>query len=82
MYCVYILYSKKFDRFYIGHTNSIDRRLVEHNGGLNTSTKPFLPWTLIGTIEKEDKASAYQLEMKLKNLSKERKLAFISKYCR
>jgi len=81
MYQVYILYSSNFDRFYVGHTSSIERRLIEHNEGRNPSTKPYIPWELLGTIIKDDKASAYQLEMKLKNLSKERKLAFINKHC-
>jgi putative endonuclease len=82
MYFVYILYSKAHDRFYVGHTSSIERRLIEHNEGRNPSTKPYIPWELLGTIIKDDKASAYQLEMKLKNLSRERKLAFINKYCK
>ncbi len=82
MYYVYILHSKIHDRFYVGHTNSIERRLKEHNEGRNPSTKPYIPWELLGIIIKEDKASAYQLEMKLKNLSRERKLAFIDKYCK
>lgn len=67
MYFVYILYSKAHDRFYVGHTSSIERRLIEHNEGRNPSTKPYIPWELLGTIIKDDKASAYQLEMKLKH---------------
>ncbi|MBU3662106.1 MAG: GIY-YIG nuclease family protein [Bacteroidetes bacterium] len=72
MYFVYILYSKTHDRFYVGHTSSIERRLIEHNEARNPSTKPYIPWELVGTIIKDDKASAYQLEMKL---------AFINKHC-
>ncbi|HPT22655.1 MAG TPA: GIY-YIG nuclease family protein [Bacteroidales bacterium] len=31
MYTLYILYSESFDRFYVGYTNDIERRLSEHN---------------------------------------------------
>jgi hypothetical protein len=31
MFYVYILYSESADRYYIGHTNDPERRLVEHN---------------------------------------------------
>jgi len=31
MYYVYILYSKEIDRYYIGHSNDVQRRLQEHN---------------------------------------------------
>ena len=81
MYFVYILYSASYDRYYVGHTDSIERRLEEHNTGKNKSTKPYVPWVLLGMVEKEDRPSACQLELKLKNLSKERKLEFIKKYC-
>jgi len=36
---VYILQSKKNNRFYIGSTNNINRRLEQHNKGLVISTK-------------------------------------------
>ncbi len=31
MYCVYILYSARLDRYYTGQTDSLSRRLSEHN---------------------------------------------------
>ena len=31
MYIVYILYSSRLDKYYIGRTNDIVRRLSEHN---------------------------------------------------
>jgi putative endonuclease len=32
-FAVYILYSVKLDRFYIGTTENIARRIIEHNTG-------------------------------------------------
>ena len=82
MYFVYLLYSKDFDQYYVGHTRTIERRIKEHNQGNNKSTKPYIPWEVLGTVTKENKADAYKLELKLKNLSKERKLDFVKKYCK
>jgi len=31
MFYVYILYSQKYDRYYIGHSPDVDKRLKEHN---------------------------------------------------
>jgi putative endonuclease len=47
MYWVYILYSKKYDRFYTGLTNNLDRRLNEHNSGNVKPTKSYIPWVII-----------------------------------
>lgn len=47
MYYVYILQSEKDGRFYIGFTDDIERRLIEHNEGKSLATKPFRPYKLI-----------------------------------
>jgi len=47
MYYVYILESLKNNSFYIGYTEDLRKRIVEHNSGKNLSTKPFRPYKLI-----------------------------------
>lgn len=47
MYYIYILYSDKYNKFYTGMSNNIDRRIQEHNSGQNKTTKAFIPWRLI-----------------------------------
>lgn len=47
MYYVYMIKSKKDDNLYIGSTNNLKRRLLEHNKGLNFSTKFRGPFELI-----------------------------------
>src|SRR5690554_1137262 len=47
MYYVYVLYSKKFGRMYVGMTVDPTVRLKEHNSGKTRSTKAFVPWELI-----------------------------------
>ncbi|MBK7426676.1 MAG: GIY-YIG nuclease family protein [Saprospiraceae bacterium] len=65
LYFTYILYSPSKDRYYIGHTQDPLKRLTEHNCRYEKSTAPYVPWTLIGFIEKQSKSEAYVLEMKL-----------------
>lgn len=44
---VYILASVNYDHLYIGRTKDLNKRIKEHNRGLNFSTKPYLPWRII-----------------------------------
>jgi len=46
-YYVYLLESVKYGNLYIGYTSDLNKRLKEHNHGLNFSTKPHRPWKLI-----------------------------------
>ncbi len=77
---VYILYSEKFDKFYIGQTNNVLSRLERHNSGSEKATYPYRPWEMIWFTEKNSRADAMTLELKLKNLSKDRLRIFIEKY--
>ncbi|NND62838.1 MAG: GIY-YIG nuclease family protein [Flavobacteriaceae bacterium] len=47
MFYVYILFSESFNRYYIGMTERINERLLEHNTGKMQSTKPYVPWKLV-----------------------------------
>jgi putative endonuclease len=59
MYFVYILYSKQFDRYYIGQTNDTLQRINLHNSAKVPSTASYIPWEPIGYIEKEKPVSGY-----------------------
>jgi putative endonuclease len=55
MLYVYVLQSS--ERFYVGSTNNLKRRLAEHNAGQNIATKAYKPWILIfyeGYLAHED----------------------------
>ena len=47
MFYIYIIYSESADRYYVGHTNDPERRLIEHNttDEIKFTTK-FRPWIL------------------------------------
>ena len=77
---VYILYSSKLERFYVGSTNNLERRLREHNDGASKYTAQGMPWNVIWCIRKPNRNAAETLERKLKNLSRKRKLRFIQKH--
>ncbi len=47
MFYVYVLESEKNEELYIGRTRDLPKRLEEHNRGLNSSTKRYLPWRLV-----------------------------------
>jgi putative endonuclease len=46
MYSVYIIKSIKDSRYYYGHTENINERLIKHNKGRVRSTKSRRPFTL------------------------------------
>ena len=68
----YVLYSKLFDRLYIGQTDNLERRLLQHKKGKVPSTKPYLPYKLILVEEFSTRKKAVEREKTLK-LGKERK---------
>jgi len=80
-YSVYILYSREFDKYYIGQTQDVSVRLERHNRKMEKATAPYVPWELAGVLEKPTRSEAMVLEKKLKNLNRERLKAFLEKYC-
>ena len=47
-YC-YILYSEKLNKYYVGSTTDITRRLEDHNRGKEKFTKTGCPWVIVYT---------------------------------
>lgn len=46
MYYTYVLISLKNDKYYIGYTSNLEKRLLEHNSGRVRFTKRYAPWKL------------------------------------
>ncbi|MBC8174547.1 MAG: GIY-YIG nuclease family protein [Candidatus Marinimicrobia bacterium] len=40
----YILFSESHDRYYIGHTDRLEERIIEHNSGHTKSTRYGCPF--------------------------------------
>ncbi|MFA5747684.1 MAG: GIY-YIG nuclease family protein [Candidatus Absconditabacterales bacterium] len=51
MYFVYVIKSKNYNYIYVGLTDCIERRLSQHNGGKEKTTKHYAPFKLIYTEE-------------------------------
>ncbi len=47
MFYNYVLHSIRYGNLYIGRTSNLKKRLIEHNKGLNRSTRLYIPWRLI-----------------------------------
>ena len=63
---VYILFSEKRSRYYIGQTIDIEKRLKRHNQGSVPSTKYGIPWELVLQVEVLSRSEAMLLEKKIK----------------
>ena len=67
-YTVYVLYSTKFDKIYIGYTSNLQQRVLSHNQLAKKGwTVKFRPWEVIYTEEFADKPSAMKREKALKS---------------
>ena len=66
---VYIL--KSLDqRFYIGSTNNLERRLTQHHSGHTHSTKRMSDFALVFKQEYDSLPEARKIELKLKKLKR------------
>lgn len=66
MYYVYVLFSVNNKVLYIGYTNNIKRRLVEHNTNKSFSTKNQGRWVLVYCEMYRSKEDAVKREHRLK----------------
>ena len=68
MYLVYIIYSQKLSRHYVGTTDNVEQRLIEHNSVLyqNSFTSRGIPWELKWKTKLLISEVAYKLERLIK----------------
>jgi putative endonuclease len=66
MYYTYILRSLKNNKYYIGYTSNLEKRLEEHNFGRVSFTKRHIPWELYCFEKFEDIKKAIQRERQIK----------------
>ncbi|SOC79610.1 putative endonuclease [Salinimicrobium sediminis] len=67
MYYVYAISSLSRTYIYVGLTDNHERRIKQHNSGLNKTTKPYLPFKVIYLEEFQDRPSARKREKYLKS---------------
>ena len=67
MFTVYVLYSKDYNKIYIGFTSNLEQRMLSHNElGKKGWTIKFRPWRLIYKEEYQLKPDAMKREKELK----------------
>jgi putative endonuclease len=68
VFTVYVLYSIKHDKIYIGFSSNIEARLAAHNADNGKGyTHAYRPWKVIHTERFETKAEAQKREKQLKS---------------
>lgn len=68
LYTVYVLYSEKHDKIYIGYSSNLIIRFHSHNQyGTKDWTKNFRPWVVVYCEYFEDKGIAMKREKQLKS---------------
>lgn len=82
MLYVYILYSPKIDRFYIGQTFDVDARIEKHNSGFydNKWTARGKPWKLFLKIETTNKETSLKIEAHIKKMKNKKYIRNLAKY--
>ncbi len=68
MYTVYILQSSITQKYYIGQTQNLENRIMEHNSGETKSIKSSIPWKCIWSTNVPTRSEAVLLEKKIKNI--------------
>jgi putative endonuclease len=68
MYYVYILKSIKFNRFYVGQTQDLEKRIEYHNSSHSKWTKRYQPWKIVYYEECLTRADAMEKEKNFKDV--------------
>ena len=74
MHFVYIIYSEKLNRFYVGSTSDLGSRVSDHNKGKSVYTAKGRPWILIKFYDGLSHSDALKLEKKIKGRGAKRYL--------
>jgi putative endonuclease len=70
MFSVYVLASKKLNRYYIGTTDDLMKRLAEHNEAKynDSFTRKGVPWCLVLSIDNLEGKQALNIESHIKKM--------------
>lgn len=83
MHFIYILYSKKLKKYYIGETHDVKLRLDQHNQGFydkNSFTKKGQPWELVFQLQCNSKKQAQQIEKHIKKMKSKKYIQNLIQY--
>ena len=67
-YYVYILQCiNNTDKYYVGYTNNLERRISEHNRIKGKFTDKGIPWIIVYTETFDNKMDSHKRELQIKN---------------
>ncbi|WP_225871369.1 GIY-YIG nuclease family protein [Pedobacter cryotolerans] len=68
IFTVYVLYSIKFNKIYVGYTSDLEQRLLSHNAFATKGyTIKYRPWEVLFTEQFGSKTEATKREKQLKS---------------
>lgn len=82
-YCVYIIFSEKLNKYYIGQTSlKVEERVKEHNSSFNGNsfTTRGIPWALFHVIECKSREQAIKIEAHIKRMKSTKFIYNLKKY--
>jgi putative endonuclease len=77
VYFTYKIKSKIKDRYYIGSSDNLERRLILHNEGNTISTKAYIPWELVYFETFRTKSEALKREKHLKKMKSKKYIKWL-----
>ena len=79
---VYILFSEKLNKYYIGSTDDVERRIEEHNNIKynNSFTSRGIPWKLASNIICQSSSQAYKIEKHIKAMHSKKYIQNLCSY--
>jgi putative endonuclease len=66
LFYIYIIRSQHWQRYYVGSSESVEKRFQEHNSGKSGSTRAGIPWELIHIEAFATRSEALLRERKIK----------------
>jgi putative endonuclease len=67
MFTIYILFSQKIGKFFVGYTNNLNRIIAEQNRVKGKFTDMGIPWKLVSTESFPAKSEAMDREKEIKS---------------
>ena len=77
IFFVYIIYSPLLDKFYVGYTSDLEKRLLYHNTGISDFTSKTSDWEMKYTESFSDRQHAMKREKEIKKKKSRRYIEWI-----
>jgi putative endonuclease len=78
-YSVYIIYSTKLNKYYIGYSGDITTRMKQHNTKSSTYTSKANDWELKYTEKFDNREDAHKRELEIKHKKSRRYIEWLIK---